>query len=183
MKKERRKSDLTGYTLKRSGRKTLAIEISRDCEVIVRAPYAMPQKKIDEFVAQYEGWIAEKLKKQKSREQMRAGLTDYDIKELKRYARDYLTERTAYYAKLMGADYSGVKITSAETRYGSCSSSNSICYSYLLMLKPLYAVDYVVVHELAHTVHHNHGRQFYALIEKYMPDYKERIKVLKNERL
>ena len=79
----------------------------------------------------------------------------------------------------MGVEYSGVKITSAKTRYGSCSAENSICFSYLLMLKPLRAVDYVVVHELAHTVHHNHSRQFYALIEKYMPDYKERIKELK----
>ena len=47
------------------------------------------------------------------------------------------------------------------------------------MQKPLYAVDYVIVHELAHTVHHNHGKDFYKLIEKYMPDYKDRISVLK----
>lgn len=79
----------------------------------------------------------------------------------------------------MGTDYTGIKITSAKTRYGSCSAKNSLCFSLYLMQKPLYAVDYVIVHELAHTVHHNHGKDFYKLIEKYMPDYKDRISVLK----
>lgn len=170
---------MTEYTLIRSGRKTLALEISRDCKVIVRAPQKMPQKKIDEFVEQYDSWIKKNLEKQRKRVNEQSSLTENDIAELKRRAYDYLPERTEYYAKIMGVEYSGVKITSAKTRYGSCSAENSICFSYLLMLKPLRAVDYVVVHELAHTVHHNHSRQFYALIEKYMPDYKERIKELK----
>ncbi|MBQ7596684.1 MAG: M48 family metallopeptidase [Clostridia bacterium] len=170
---------MSDYRLIRSRRKTLALEISRECEVIVRAPYAMPQKKIEEFVRQHESWIARGLEKQKKRAQSRENLTEADIKELKKRARDYLPQKTEYYAKLMGVRYSGIKITSAKTRFGSCSASNSICYSYLLMLKPLSAVDYVVVHELAHTVHKNHGRQFYALIEKYLPDYKQRIKELK----
>ena len=170
---------MTEYTLIRSGRKTLALEISRDCKVIVRAPQKMPQKKIDEFVEQYDSWIKKNLEKQRKRVNEQSSLTENDIAKLKRRAYDYLPERTEYFAKIMGVEYSGVKITSAKTRYGSCSAENSICYSYLLMLKPLRAVDYVVVHELAHTVHHNHSRQFYAFIEKYMPDYKERIKELK----
>lgn len=139
----------------------------------------MPQKKIDEFVSQYEDWIEKSLKKQKIRQSARQNLSEKDIALLKKQAQKYLTERTAYYAKIMGAEYKGVKITSAQTRYGSCSSDNSICYSYLLMLKPLYAVDYVVVHELAHTFHHDHSKKFYAVIEKYMPDYRQRVKELK----
>ena len=169
---------MTDYTLIKSRRKTLALEISRNCEVIVRAPYAVPQKKIDEFVLQHESWIAKGLEKQKKRAESINSLTEKDIAQLKKRAREYLPARTEYYAKLMGVKYSGVKITSAVTRYGSCSAANSICYSYRLMQKPLSAVDYVVVHELAHTVHKNHGRQFYALIEKYLPDYKQRIKEL-----
>ncbi|MCH5315350.1 MAG: M48 family metallopeptidase [Eubacterium sp.] len=47
------------------------------------------------------------------------------------------------------------------------------------MLYPPEAVDYVVVHELAHIKHHNHSKSFYNLIEKYMPDYKQREKLLK----
>ena len=47
------------------------------------------------------------------------------------------------------------------------------------MLYPPEAIDYVVVHELAHIVHKNHGAEFYKLIEKYLPDYKERVKMLR----
>lgn len=72
-----------------------------------------------------------------------------------------------------------LKITSAKTRFGSCSGKDSICFSYLLMRYPDEAIDYVVVHELAHIKHKNHSKAFYTLIEKYLPDYKEREKLLK----
>ena len=72
-----------------------------------------------------------------------------------------------------------VKINFAKTRFGSCSSKNSINFSAFLMLFPLEAVDYVVVHELAHIKYKNHQKEFYALVEKYMPDYKKRMALLK----
>ena len=83
------------------------------------------------------------------------------------------------YSKLMGLKPSSVKITSAEKRFGSCSSKNGLCFSWRLLAYPTAAVEYVVVHELAHIKHHNHSAAFYALIEKYMPDYKERQRLLK----
>ena len=79
----------------------------------------------------------------------------------------------------MGVSYGTVKITSAQKRFGSCSAKNNICFSYILMQYPIEAIEYVVVHELAHTVHHDHSKAFYALIEKYMPDYKQREKLLR----
>ena len=79
----------------------------------------------------------------------------------------------------MGLKPKGVKITSAKKRFGSCSANDSICYSWRLMLYPKEAIDYVVVHELAHIVHKNHGQGFYSLIEKYLPDYKERENLLR----
>lgn len=79
----------------------------------------------------------------------------------------------------MGLTPAGIKITSAEKRFGSCSAKDSLCFSYRLMLYPPDAVDYVVVHELAHIRHKNHGKQFYALIAQVMPDYKERERLLK----
>ena len=56
---------------------------------------------------------------------------------------------------------------------------NSICFSWRLMLYPPEAIDYVIVHELAHIRHHDHSPAFYALIERYMPDWRERMKLLK----
>ena len=84
-----------------------------------------------------------------------------------------------YYSDIMNLKPTGVKITKAKKRFGSCNDKNSLCFSCFLMSYPMEAVDYVVVHELAHIKHHNHGREFYDLIRSYMPDYKEREKILK----
>ena len=72
-----------------------------------------------------------------------------------------------------------VKITSARTRFGSCSGKNSVCFSWYLMRYPDEAIDYVVVHELAHLRHHDHSPAFYALVERYLPDWRERMRLLK----
>ena len=71
-------------------------------------------------------------------------------------------------------------ITGAKTRFGSCSSKGNISFSYRLMMYPEPAREYVVVHELAHLVEMNHSKRFYAIVERYLPDYKERKKQLKN---
>ena len=80
---------------------------------------------------------------------------------------------TDKYAAIMGLRYSGVKITSAKKRWGSCNSNKGICYSYRIMVLPGHCREYIAVHELAHTVHMNHSQKFYALIKKYIPNYKE----------
>ena len=83
------------------------------------------------------------------------------------------------YALVMGLEYNRISITGAKTRFGSCSSQKNICFSYRLMLYPEEAREYVIVHELAHLVEMNHSHRFYAIIERYMPDYKARRKLLK----
>ena len=104
-----------------------------------------------------------------------------EIAALCRRAKEDLPRRVAYFAPLMGVKPASVKITSARTRYGSCSGKNSICFSLYLMEKSDRAIDYVVVHELAHIRQHNHSPAFYKEIEKILPDYRERIKELKNK--
>ena len=79
----------------------------------------------------------------------------------------------------MGVVPSNVSINQAKTRFGSCNPKNSICFTYRLILYPKEAIDYVVVHELAHIKEKNHGKRFYALIKQYMPDYKQRENLLK----
>ena len=79
----------------------------------------------------------------------------------------------------MGLTPAGVRITGAQKRFGSCSGQNRLCFSWRLMLYPPEAIDYVVVHELAHIHHHNHGPAFYALVEQYMPDYRQRQALLR----
>jgi predicted metal-dependent hydrolase len=94
-------------------------------------------------------------------------------------AKQILTERVDLYAGQYGFQYKKVGITSARTRWGSCSADRALNFSWRLILTPMEAVDYVVVHELAHTVFHNHSRRFWKKVEKIMPDYKERRKWLR----
>ena len=84
-----------------------------------------------------------------------------------------------YYGRLMGLMPTGLTITDARKRFGSCSGKNRISFAWRLMRYPEEAIDYVVVHELAHIRHKNHGEAFYQLIASVLPDYKERIKLLK----
>ncbi|MBR5769456.1 MAG: M48 family metallopeptidase, partial [Clostridia bacterium] len=69
--------------------------------------------------------------------------------------------------------------SSAKKRLGSCAPDGTVRFSYTLMLYPLDAVEYVVLHELAHLKERNHRRGFYALVERYMPDWRERRAMLK----
>ena len=101
-----------------------------------------------------------------------------DIEKLKLDAKVYFSREIERFSKMMGIKYGRMKITSARKRFGSCSSKGNICFSYRLMLYPERAREYVVVHELAHIIEMNHSTKFYHIIEKVMPDYKERKKLL-----
>ena len=79
----------------------------------------------------------------------------------------------------MGLAPAGLSITGARTRFGSCSAQNRISLSWRIMQYPEAAIDYVVVHELAHIKEKNHSDRFYAIVEQYLPDYLERHKLLK----
>lgn len=89
-------------------------------------------------------------------------------------ARLIIEERLKFFAVKYAFHYDRVRISSARTRWGSCSSKGTLSFSWRLIMTPLDVVDYVVIHELAHTVHHNHSKRFWGLVEKILPDYKER---------
>lgn len=167
------------YTLLRSQRRTLAVEIRSDLEIYVRAPESCPQKDIDSFLLQREKWIDEHLEKMRLRPPAKPEPTPEEIDGYLSLAKKEIPLKVAHFGNIMGLSPTGITITGAKTRFGSCSAKNRLCFSWRLMQYPEEAIDYVVVHELAHLVHKNHGRQFYALIESVMPDYKERRKLLR----
>lgn len=94
-------------------------------------------------------------------------------------ARDILNECVDLYAKQYNLQYKKIRITSARSRWGSCSANGSLNFSWRLIMTPIEVVEYVVIHELAHTVFHNHSKRFWKKVQKIMPDYKERRKWLR----
>ena len=171
---------MTGYTLIRAKRRTMSLQLDRDGNAVVRAPYGVKKEFIDRFVAEHEDWLTRAREKQQARRLAHPEPTDEERKALIARAKEYLPRRTAHWSAVMELVPAGIKITSARTRFGSCSSKNSICFSWRLMLYPPEAIDYVIVHELAHIRHHDHSPAFYALIEQYLPDWKARMKLLKS---
>lgn len=167
------------YELRRSGRKTLSVEVGREGQVIVRAPLRLSQKRIEQFVAAHADWIARAQQRQRARLAAHPEPDEARQAALIRRARTELPPKVARYAREMGVQPAAVTITAARTRFGSCSAKNRICFSWRLMEYPEAAVDYVVVHELAHIVHKNHGPQFWALVERYLPDWRARRALLR----
>ena len=161
-----------------SKRKTISISINKG-KVIVKAPIGTNEKTIEELLIKHSNWIEKHLILQKKKEALTSSLTDEEVKALKKKARAYLKEKTEYYAKIMGLNYGRITITSAQKRFGSCSSEGNISYSYRLMLYPEAAREYVVVHELAHLKEMNHSSKFYAIVASVLPDYKIRRRLLK----
>lgn len=166
------------YSVIYSNRKTISLSVKGGV-VTVRAPRRTPKSFIDDFVRRHSAFIEKHLPEEKSRMEKYCLLTESEIEKIKKEARAYFSEKTEYYSQIMGLKYSRIRITGAKTRFGSCSSKGNISFSYRLMLYPEAAREYVVVHELAHLCEMNHSKNFYAVIEKILPDYKERIKLLK----
>ena len=168
--------------VRRSRRKTLAIEITRDAKVIVRAPYNVPVTKIKQFLSNKSDWIERNLAKMQShmetRELLRT-LSEAELQALVQKAKQVLVKRTDYYAPLIGVTYGKITIRKQKTRWGSCSSTGNLNFNCLLMLTPPEVQDYVVVHELCHRKEMNHSARFWQEVGKVLPDYPKRRKWLK----
>lgn len=94
-------------------------------------------------------------------------------------AREVFAQRAGFHARRVGAQFEKISISSARTRWGSCSNRRTLSFTWRLVMAPLAAVDYVVVHELAHLQHHGHTRAFWQQVEAWLPDWKAQAAWLK----
>lgn len=91
-----------------------------------------------------------------------------------------LKQKIPYWSKRTGLEYNLVKVRDATSRYGSCMpSKKNLYFSSRLIMLPDAVIDAIVVHEFCHIIYKNHNKQFYSLVEKYIPNYKEIDKWLK----
>lgn len=166
------------YEIVYGKRKSVSLSV-RNGKLTVKAPRGTTPEYIKGLIEKHKEWIKKCLVREKTMAMREDELSHQNPIELKSKAKAYFDIKTAEYAKIMNLKYSRIEISSAKKRFGSCNSKGVIRYSYRLMLYPEAARNYVIVHELAHLVHMNHSKAFYDVIKRYMPDYKERIKILK----
>lgn len=94
-------------------------------------------------------------------------------------ANKIIKERIFFYTQKYNFKINKIKISKANTRWGSCGIKNNININWKLIMADKKILDYVIIHELAHTIEHNHSKQFWKIIDDIIPDYKERIKWLR----
>lgn len=177
-------ADEIEYVLIRSKRRTVSIQISKDGEVIVRAPLRHPKYKIDRFVLDNEKWIdshRQKVLERNERREALPQLTQAEIDALKKEARPYLKEVADYYAGIIGVKYARMSIRAQKSRWGSCSKDGNLNFNCLLMLTPPEVRHYIVVHELCHLKEMNHSPRFWSLVENVIPTYKKQRAWLRKE--
>ncbi|MBQ3499189.1 MAG: M48 family metallopeptidase [Clostridia bacterium] len=108
---------------------------------------------------------------------MPQGLDSEEIKQklimfYKDTAREYISNQLPYYCALTGLNYSKFTISSAKTNWGSCTSDR-LHFSWHLIMSEKEVIDYVIIHELTHTKHHNHSSAFWNEVSKYCPEWKK----------
>ena len=149
------------------------ISISVRATGVVRLsyPYGVSQKRALAFLEQKAGWIEaarERLARKRAAlpPQLPPAEAKARIEELRRAAKADLPPRIERITARTGLKYAKLTIRASRTKWGSCSGRNHISLSLFLMTLPEHLRDYVIVHELCHTVHHNHSPRFHALVDQ-----------------
>ena len=165
--------------IKRSSRRTLSLQITREGQVVVHCSFSTTKEQIQMFVDEHRQWIGENLEKVKRRLTKRPVMTSEQVWKAKALARMTLSAKVRFWAAKMGVTYGTISIRQQATRWGSCSSRGNLNFNWTLILTPEPLQDYVVVHELAHRLEMNHSDRFWKIVESQIPDYKERRNLLK----
>ena len=168
--------------VRRSKRKSAAIKITADMQIVVFVPLYVSDNEIERLVISKSKWIDEHMLKVQSTIDERSKLekiTSEQIKELADQAVEYIPKRVKYYAENENFVYNKITIKNLVSRWGSCSTKGNLNFYCLLMLTPDYVIDYIVVHELCHLREMNHSEKFWAEVEKIMPDYQRAVLWLK----
>lgn len=169
------------YEIIYSSRKTLAIQITPDGTVKVRAPRRCPNSTIDRFLQEKQAWILKYVNKAKLNPiTEKPPLPPSERNRYIKIARAIFTQKTAYYASIMHVTYGRISIREQKTRWGSCSSEGNLNYNWRLIFAPEEVLNYIVVHELAHRREMNHSKAFYAVVESVLPEYKKAQKWLRD---
>ena len=171
----------------RSQRRTMAIEVNKQAELVVRVPNRISDRKINMFLWRSRSWIVRTQAEARAKIEQAVLQRASDPRDEEWYrqrATEIIPERVCYYASELGLEYARVRISSAKRIWGSCSAKNSLSFSWRLAMAPVEIIDYIVVHELTHIVHKNHGKLFWRRVAKTIPDHKERRRWLRdNEHL
>ncbi|MFP6052381.1 M48 family metallopeptidase [Helicobacter pylori] len=176
--------------------KTLSLNITPSLEVILKMPNSCSQTRASAFLKEQETWLKKTLSAmQEKYSLLRSRLetyqnkilvfdevknaNDYTLTELKKILKTYLEQKLPLIAQKMQTAYTGFNIRNNAKVLGSCSYHNRLSFALLLVCTQKEAIDYIIIHELAHTIHKNHSQNFWRCVQIFCPNYRalrERLK-------
>ncbi len=169
--------------------RNLSIRINQQGNVRVTIPRFVSQKRAEAFLMSRKQWILKKLLEinnlQDTRQMPVAGdllnvrgkeipiglqkgegsVEDAIWRILLKEGKEYLPRRVKELAEANGFEFNGVKVRQMKTRWGSCTHKKGINLNSWLMMLPEYLSDYVILHELVHTLHRDHSHRFWAALD------------------
>ncbi|MBM2777903.1 M48 family metallopeptidase [Helicobacter pylori] len=169
--------------------KTLSLNITPSLEVILKMPDSCPQARASAFLKEQEAWLKKTfLSMQEKHSLLRSRLetyqnkilvfdemknaNDYTLTELKKILKTYLEQKLPLIAQKMQTSYTHFSIRNNAKVLGSCSYHNRLSFALLLVCTQKEAIDYVIIHELAHTIHKNHSKNFWRCVQIFCPNYR-----------
>jgi predicted metal-dependent hydrolase len=166
-------SSVIEYEIKRYRRsKYVRISVKPGGRVVVTTPWRTPQYMVRQFVAKQQEWIAKARAKMATVAPPQRSGSKQEYTKYKKEAHALFSERLTQLNQAYRFPYKRVSIRNQKTRWGSCSKSGTLSFSYRLLFVQPEVRDYVLVHELCHTKEMNHSRRFWELVSQTVPDYK-----------
>ena len=153
------------YKIKYSKIKNIYIQI-KDGKVIIKVPRSVSKKEIEKILEQKSEWIQKAVEKETKKQEKKPLYTKEEFKEIvEKYANELI--------KQTGLVPNKITIKKIKYAWGSCSSKKNITINLELIKYSEQAIRYVILHEFCHIKYMNHSKDFWNLVEKYMPDYKQ----------
>ena len=156
---------------KSAGSRNISIRVHPAKGVSVTVPSMLPYAAARLFFEARRDWILQTMAKQKEQQRNVHIATPEEIEALRRQAKAVLPSRLAELAARYGFTYNRVTIKHNATNWGSCSSKGNINLNLTIMRLPRVLQDYVLLHELCHLRHQDHGHGFHLLLEHVLTDF------------
>ncbi len=157
--------------------KTLSLNITPSLEVILKMPNSCSQARASAFLKEQEAWLKKTLSAMQEKYSLLhsrletyqnkilvfdevKNANDYTLTELKKILKTYLEQKLPLISQKMQTSYTHFSVRNNAKVLGSCSYHNRLSFALLLVCSQKEAIDYVIIHELAHTIHKNHSKNF-----------------------
>ena len=145
--------------------RSIRLVVLRDGTLRLSYPILCSRSRAIAFAESKVEWVERTRERIAQRRTSQPTITTQEVERLRREARAYIPATLSRLAKEHGFSYNALRISSARTRWGTCSSHNNISISLFVMLLPEHLREFIMLHELCHTRHHNHAASFHTLLD------------------